>query len=84
MATREYLKNEIDVLPAPALDTAQEFIAYLLHRYSVKTNNSGSSASAAAVFRKQMKDSQKLASAAGLTRAEVKKSIRAVRQKNEK
>ena len=85
MTTREYIKNEIDVLPVSTLDTVQEFITYLLYRYSTELNNPiVTDNPQATAFKKQMKGCQRLASAAGLNRSEVKNSILTVRQKSRK
>ena len=87
MTTREYIKNEIDVLPVSALDTVQAFIAFLLYRYAPDTeklNNIDLFSPQALDFKKQMQAAQKLALTAGLNKLDIKKSMRTVRQKNKK
>ena len=78
MTTREYIKNEIDVLPVSTLDTVQAFITFLLYRHSAANS------SRVTAFKKQMQTAQKLTATAGLTKLDIKKSIQAVRRKNKK
>jgi hypothetical protein len=87
MTTREYIKNEIDVLPVSALDAVQAFVAFLLYRYASEaqeTNSMDLFNPQALNFKKQIQSAQKLAIASGLTKLDIKKSIRTVRQKTQK